>query len=178
MGTIYKNNILYSGGGGDGGDNSLELTVDEYNALSEEEKTNGTTYYITDGVASDIEKISANNIEYDNSNSALSATNVKDAIDEVNNKLSDSLVSVSKVVTGTVFSANTATEVIVTLDNIPDGYSLIGVTGVIMGNLNLTPYGFYANTSNTVALSVRNIATNDLTANVRVYGLCAKTLLV
>ena len=73
------------------GDNSLELTVDEYNALSEEEKTNGTTYYITDGVASDIEKISANNIEYDNSTSGLSSTTVQDSVDEINNNLSSTL---------------------------------------------------------------------------------------
>jgi hypothetical protein len=70
-----------------GGDNSVELTVEEYNALSEQEKTNGTTYYISDGVASDIEKISADIIDYDNTTSGLSAANIQGAIDELDDKV-------------------------------------------------------------------------------------------
>ena len=47
MGIFKLNGVDYMGGGG-GGDNSMELTYDEYIALPEEEKTNGTTYYIKD----------------------------------------------------------------------------------------------------------------------------------
>ena len=43
MGALYKNGILYSGGG-----KEMELTYAEYLALSEAEKSDGTIYYITD----------------------------------------------------------------------------------------------------------------------------------
>lgn len=48
MGNIMRNGISYTGSGGGGGDSGMELTYDEYLALSEEEKTNGTTYYVKD----------------------------------------------------------------------------------------------------------------------------------
>ena len=46
MGIFKLNGIDYMGGGG--GDSGIELTYNEYLALPEEEKTNGTTYYIKD----------------------------------------------------------------------------------------------------------------------------------
>lgn len=53
MGILKLNGIDYMGGGG--GDSGMELTYGEYLALSEEEKTNGTTYYVKDinGVGED-----------------------------------------------------------------------------------------------------------------------------
>ena len=49
MGKIMKYGVEYSGTGGGGGDaNDTELTWDEYQELTEEEKNNGTNYYITD----------------------------------------------------------------------------------------------------------------------------------
>ena len=45
MPKIMLNSVEYTGGGGD---NGMELTYDEYLALPEEEKTNGTTYYVKD----------------------------------------------------------------------------------------------------------------------------------
>ena len=45
MPKIMLNSVEYTGGGGDSG---MELTYDEYLALPEEEKNNGTTYYIND----------------------------------------------------------------------------------------------------------------------------------
>lgn len=49
MGKIMKYGVEYSGAGGGGGDaNDTELTWDEYQELTEEEKNNGTNYYITD----------------------------------------------------------------------------------------------------------------------------------
>ena len=59
---------------------AVELTQAEYNALSNAEKNNGTTYYITDaGIGSE----TASNIGYSNSTSNLSANTVQGAIDEV-----------------------------------------------------------------------------------------------
>lgn len=49
MGIIYKNSVQYSGMIAEkGGSDDRELTQAEYDALSEAEKMNGTTYYITD----------------------------------------------------------------------------------------------------------------------------------
>ncbi len=45
MGTIIKNNIIYGGGGNS---KMCELTQAEYDALTTQEKNNGTVYYITD----------------------------------------------------------------------------------------------------------------------------------
>ena len=43
MGLIIKDKIIYGGG-----DNSVEISYADYLALSDEERNNGTTYYITD----------------------------------------------------------------------------------------------------------------------------------
>lgn len=45
MPKIMLNSVEYTGSGGDSG---MELTYNEYLALPEEEKTNGTTYYVKD----------------------------------------------------------------------------------------------------------------------------------
>ena len=48
MGIFKLNGIDYMGGGGGGNTNYKELTQLEYDALTEEEKNNGTIYFITD----------------------------------------------------------------------------------------------------------------------------------
>lgn len=60
--------------------NMVALTQAEYNALSTAQKNNGNFYFITDA---DPSYFSAENIDYDNTDSGLTATNVQDAIDEV-----------------------------------------------------------------------------------------------
>lgn len=62
MGMIYKKGVPYSGG--IGGDNSITLTQAEYDALSKEEKNNGTVYYVTDG-APQLNKMTMTQAEYD-----------------------------------------------------------------------------------------------------------------
>lgn len=75
MGLIIKNGVRYFG------DNSVELTQAQYDDLSQAEKLNGTTYYITDG--QNITTASA--VTYDNTNSGMTAADVQDAIDELVN---------------------------------------------------------------------------------------------
>ncbi len=48
MGIFKLNGVDYMGGGGGGNTNYEELTQLEYDALTEEEKNNGTIYFITD----------------------------------------------------------------------------------------------------------------------------------
>lgn len=78
MGIIYRNGRPYSGGGS-GGDAGVELSLAEYNALSEAEKMNGTVYYVKTGGTTQL----AQHVGYDNSTSGLEATDVQEAIDEL-----------------------------------------------------------------------------------------------
>jgi len=59
-------------------DNTKTVTQEEYDALSEEEKTNGTIYFITDGGG----VRQAATVEYDNERSGLTGATVQAAIDE------------------------------------------------------------------------------------------------
>lgn len=68
------------------GSSGIELTQAEYDALTPEEKTNGTEYFITDGTNAPIEAAS---ILYDNEDSGLFASDVQNAIDELNYNMSN-----------------------------------------------------------------------------------------
>ena len=92
MPKIIKNGRTYGGGGGSsssGGDNSVVLTQAEYDALPSSKLTDNINYFVTDGQASpEYNTISASGISYDNTDSGLTATNVQDAIDELNGESS------------------------------------------------------------------------------------------
>ena len=68
------------------GSSGVELTQAEYDALTPEEKTNGTEYFITDGTNAPAEAAS---ILYDNEDSGLLASDVQNAIDELNYNISN-----------------------------------------------------------------------------------------
>lgn len=63
------------------------LTQAEYNALSEAEKNNGMTYYISDGEGGGGGSTTATQVSYSNTTSGLSATNVQGAIDVLAGKI-------------------------------------------------------------------------------------------
>ena len=63
-----------------------EITQDAYDALSEEEKNNGTMYLISDAA----EVCEAGQIAYNNTISGLSSTNVQSAIDEISGNMKES----------------------------------------------------------------------------------------
>lgn len=79
------------------------LTQAQYNALSEAEKNNGMTYYISDGEGGGGGSTTAAQVSYNNTTSGLSATNVQGAIDEV--------VSTALHVNNIVSAAGSGTEV-------------------------------------------------------------------
>ena len=62
-------------------------TMEEYNALPDTKLTNGIKYYITD-----VDYFDASNIDYSNTESKLSASNIQGAIDEINNNVTWTLV--------------------------------------------------------------------------------------
>ena len=75
MTKIMKGGIAYNSTA-----NMVALTQSEYDALTTAQKNNGNFYFITD---TDPTYFSSENIDYDNTTSGLSATNIQDAIDEV-----------------------------------------------------------------------------------------------
>ena len=81
MTKIMKGGIAYNSTA-----NMVALTQAEYNALTTAQKNNGNFYFITD---SDPSYFSAENIDYDNTSSGLSATNIQGAVDEVVTDITD-----------------------------------------------------------------------------------------
>lgn len=124
-----------------GGSNIRQLTQAEYDALSEEEKLNGTEYRITDA---NLEG-TASNIVYDNAASGLQARNVQGAVDELKDDvdtLNESLNKCFLLSTATGFYADNANNVITVLPN-----ALIS-TGLIKNNTKLTGGTKYTVTTN------------------------------
>lgn len=84
MSSIIKNGRVYSGfGGGGSGGNFVEMTQAQYNVLTNPDPD--TVYFITDEDANS--DITANGVEYDNTNSGMAATNVQGAVDELSGGL-------------------------------------------------------------------------------------------
>jgi hypothetical protein len=79
MTKIMKGGVAYNATS-----NMVALTQAEYNSLSTAQKNNGNFYFIVD---SDPSYFSAENIDYDNTDSGLTATDIQTAIDEVNTKV-------------------------------------------------------------------------------------------
>ena len=73
MATIAYNGIIY-------GNDTVELTKAEYDALGDKVLTDGITYFITDAGT---ESESAKDITFSNTVSGLNSVNVQDAIDEL-----------------------------------------------------------------------------------------------
>ena len=138
-----------------------ELTQAEYDALSEEEKKNGTVYYITDdeGVISVValtreayealgdttstdgriylitdEKFeeTAKNIAFDDSNTTIDASTVHEAIEAIDSKLADKSTSYSILLNNKHISGNT--KEIVSLLNGISGYKYISFMFVWNGS--------------------------------------------
>lgn len=86
MGYLIKNGITYSG------DNSVELTQAQYDALPSSKLTDGVNYFITDNNSPD--SVKASQIIYENSGSGLDSTNVQEAINELNSLLHTRTVTI------------------------------------------------------------------------------------
>ena len=88
------------GGGGGSGTPHVNLTPEQYEQLTPEEKANGTEYFVydslndlgliyRDGHLFGVSSLAAYNVTYDNTTSQLQATNVQAAIDEIVAKTSN-----------------------------------------------------------------------------------------
>lgn len=86
MPILVKNGRVYTSTNSGSGTNAVEMTQAQYDALQSPDPD--IIYFITDGTAG---YPSADDIEYDNTTSGLTATNTQAAIDEI-----------TKIVTGTL----------------------------------------------------------------------------
>ena len=88
MPMIIRNNIRYAGGSGGSngsGENIVELTQAEYDALGDVVNSDNITYYITD---SD-EQLNASSVVFDDTNTQLGAVNVQGAIEKTNDAINE-----------------------------------------------------------------------------------------
>lgn len=67
-----------------GGKKQIRISWEEYQALSTEEQNNESIVYYIYDYPNNV--VNASDVSYDNTSSGLSATNVQDGIDEINNK--------------------------------------------------------------------------------------------
>ena len=72
----------------------ISMTQEEYDALSDEEKTDNNMRAILDA---DPDVVDAKNVNFDNANTNLTATNTQSAITELNGKLTIALPSESSI---------------------------------------------------------------------------------
>lgn len=138
MTKIMKGGVAYNSTS-----NFVALTQAEYDALSTAQKNNGNFYFIVD---SDPSYFSATNIDYDNTDSGLTATNVQDAIDEVKGDIPavDSALSDSSTnpVQNKVVKAALDTKPTVTRQEVKNFLDLLVFNMGFQGDLNdATSYG-------------------------------------
>ena len=114
MPILVKNGRVYTStnGGSSGNANAVEMTQAQYNALQSPDPN--IIYFITDGTAG---YPSADDIEYDNTTSELTADNVQDAIDENASEIATVKSGLMTLTPVSVFSGR--------LTNITGGYSYI-----------------------------------------------------
>ena len=141
---------------------AVELTQTEYNALSNAEKNNGTTYYITD--SNIINSTTASDISYSNTTSGLSAATVQGAIDEIEHAI------------GSTTYYNHESDIIAWTPNssvVGNNYSGVNIrNGVVSIMLNL--YTSAALTSGTTYIAYTlSDAFIDLVGHTTIYGVGA-----
>jgi len=95
------------------------LTQAQYDALSEAEKNNGMTYYISDGEGGGGGSTTATQVSYSNTTSGLTATNVQGAIDEVVSDMST--ITATQVSYSNTTSGLTSTSVQGAIDELTAG---------------------------------------------------------
>lgn len=164
MPKIIKNEIIYSGAASE-----MTLTQDEYDALEDWEKNNGTTYYITDG---NPEQVKARNIIMNNGKNieeAVGNTNqissVGDgtcagAISTLNSNFANKFASVN----ATTPNMNGAT---IALD-FPDGFNANNCVAISFEITDGTVKRFFGSYTSSFENSVTiNVSTNKLQVSAR-----------
>lgn len=108
----------------------ISMTQAEYDALSDEEKTDNNMRAILDA---NPDVVDAKNVNFDNTNTNLTATNTQSAITELNGKLANSFINYDQRIRLSIYTWNGnvvggSTVCFGSIDTyIPDGYVLVGL---------------------------------------------------
>lgn len=108
----------------------ISMTQEEYDALSDEEKTDNNMRAILDA---NPDVVDAKNVNFDNANTNLTATNTQSAITELNGKLANSFINYDQRIRLSIYTWNGnvvggSTVCFGSIDTyIPDGYVLVGL---------------------------------------------------
>lgn len=108
----------------------ISMTQAEYDALSDEEKTDNNMRAILDA---NPDVVDAKNVNFDNTNTNLIATNTQSAITELNGKLANSFINYDQRIRLSIYTWNGnvvggSTVCFGSIDTyIPDGYVLVGL---------------------------------------------------
>ena len=157
----------------------VELTQAEYNALSEEEKMNGTVYYITDGSAAggvDEEKVlelikdNAENAIYEETTIAEAITNNTESISTLNQTYTSKMVEVDKSITDLTTSVGNKVNVSTYTSKMSSLDSSISSINANLGDTDISSIGDGTVTGAVAALSsaVSNVG-NYLTTTQNVF---------
>lgn len=153
----------------------ISMTQAEYDALSEEEKTDNNMRAIIDA---NPDVVDAKNVNFDNTDTNLAATNTQSAITELNGKLGNYLITVQfKLANTGIIESNgiKSYESIDVSEAIPSGYSLAFALGGYTGDNQFHFFGLFANTiKNTITAYIGNSSNTADSGDPIVILVCLK----
>lgn len=143
----------------------ISMTQEEYDALSDEEKTDNNMRAILDA---NPDVVDAKNVNFDNANTNLTATNTQSAITELNGKLELKIIKIDP----TVDFDTTLKIGYFNAPEIPDGYTVIAVNGYTNFPHADLIFCNYDNNSNYVG--VITISSRAVTEQATIEFICRK----
>lgn len=143
----------------------ISMTQEEYDALSDEEKTDNNMRAILDA---NPDVVDAKNVNFDNTNTNLTATNTQSAITELNGKLELKIIKIDP----TVDFDTTLKIGYFNAPEIPDGYTVIAVNGYTNFPHADLIFCNYDNNSNYVG--VITISSRAVTEQATIEFICRK----
>lgn len=153
----------------------ISMTQAEYDALSDEEKKDNNMRAIIDA---NPDVVDAKNVNFDNTDTNLAATNTQSAITELNGKLGNYLITVQfKLANTGIIESNgiKSYESIDVSEAIPSGYSLAFALGGYTGDNQFHFFGLFANPiKNTITAYIGNSSNTADSGDPIVILVCLK----
>ena len=143
----------------------ISMTQAEYDALSDEEKTDNNMRAIIDA---NPDVVDAKNVNFDNTDTNLAATNTQYAITELNGKImSLKRIGLSQDVS---ITAHTGKKLTFTFNDI-GLKKILTICGIDISNGNVVLSSFVITGDNTVRVDVLNTYESTLTVSISIYVL-------
>lgn len=163
--SLVDRGRVVTGGGGSGLPNET-ITYAQFIQMSDAEQL-AFTGYVTDYPGIDDEPV-ADDVIYDNTDSGLTANNVQDAIDEIDTKINNKIVTVEK----TNIATNGAGQIAISSLSLPTGAKLLnfsfsqGYFGWIRTDGYIQVVGFNSSTMAISSAANKTISTMNVTYSV------------